>query len=157
MKNQKPNQNPQQRTISTRSAKVYPCSDARPFKSLYKGGYITPPNYLVELIFEKRANAFNSGKNAEQFWLTGNPLHGAYKGQVIQASKLLGKYHVDCISDALRSKDAKYIFKLQDKKLIPIIEKFEKTRKEKELIIEEQKKQEIAKPFSKNNNKLKGL
>lgn len=134
------------------------CSEKTPFKSKYKEGYITPSNYLAELIFEKRNECFNSGKCSERFWVTGNKLHGAYKGQVIAAAKLLKTYHVDCIVEAIKSNEAKYILKFQDKKLIPIIEKFEKNRVDKQLIESYNTTEEVAKPFrSGKKNILKDL
>lgn len=134
------------------------CSEKTPFKSKYKEGYITPSNYLAELIFEKRNECFNSGKCPERFWTTGNKLHGAYKGQVIAAAKLLKKYHVESIIDAIKSKEAKYILKFQDEKLIPIIEKFEKNRVDKQLTESYNTTEEVAKPFrSGKKNILKDL
>ena len=155
-----------QRNTSTKSDKTgrnkankkNECSEKTPFKSKYKEGYITPSNYLAELIFEKRNEHFNSGKNPERFWVTGNKLHGSYKGQVIAAAKLLKKYNVDSIAKAIRSKEAKYILKIQDKKLIPIIEKFEKNRVDRQLDQSYNTTEEVSKPFrSGRKNILKGL
>jgi len=141
-----------------RTPRENPQSETHPFKSKFKGGYVTPPNYLAELIFEKRSCHFNSGRNPEQFWLTGSKLHGAYKGQVIQASRLLKKYRVQCVSEALKSPDAKFIFKLQDKRLIPIIERLERRFGEKVLTQTKQPEvQEVSKPFSRGVNRMKGL
>ena len=110
------------------------------------------------MIFEKRNENFNSGKNAERFWVTGNKLHGSYKGQVIAAAKLLKKYNVDSIAKAIRSKEAKYILKFQDKKLVPIIEKFEKNRVDRQLDQSYNTTEEVSKPFrSGRKNILKGL
>jgi fructose-bisphosphate aldolase class 1 len=113
---------------------------------------------LAELIFDKRNEAFNSGKCPERFWTTDSKLHGAYKGQVIAAAKLLKNYHADSIIKALKSPEAKYIFKIQDKKLIPIIEKFEKNRVDRQLDQSYNTTEEVAKPFrSKKKNVLKDL
>lgn len=134
------------------------CTEKTPFKSKYKEGYITPSNFLAEMIFEKRNEAFNSGKCPERFWVTGNKLHGAYKGQVIAAAKLLKEYHVDSIIKALKSPEAKYILKIQDKKLQPIIEKFEKNRLDKHLTESYNTTEGISKPFrGKHRNILKDL
>jgi hypothetical protein len=138
--------------------KIKECTNETPFKSKYKEGYITPSNYLAELIFEKRNEAFNSGKCPERFWTTDSKLHGAYKGQVIAAARLLKNYHADSIIKALKSTEAKYILKIQDKKLIPIIEKFEKNRVDKQLDQSYNTTEEVAKPFrSKKKNVLKDL
>jgi hypothetical protein len=133
--------------------KVKECSEKTPFKSKYKEGYITASNYLAEIVFEKRNEFFNSGKCSERFWIKGNKLHGAYKGQVIAASRLLKKYNVDSISKALKSDEAKYILKIQDKRLIPIIEKLESTRVDKELVQSYNANEEVAKPFRSKQSK----
>lgn len=141
-----------------RPKKPNECTEKTPFKSKYKEGYITPSNFLAETIFEKRNEAFNSGKCPERFWVTGNKLHGAYKGQVIAAAKLLKEYHIDSIIKAIKSPEAKYILKFQDKKLIPIIEKFEKNRLDKTLTESYNTTDGISKPFrGKNKNVLKDL
>ena len=133
-------------------------SDKTPFKSKYKEGYITASNFLAETIFDKRNEFFNSGKCPERFWITGNKLHGAYKGQVIAAAKLLKKFNADSIIKALKSDEAKFIFKLQDKKLEPIIQKFENNRIDKELIESYNEPEKISKPFrSGKKNILKDL
>lgn len=139
--------------------KPKPCCEATPFKSKYKEGYITPSNYLAELIFTKRNEAFNSGKCPERFWTQDNKLHGAYKGQVIAAARLLKKYNVDSISSAINCPEAKFILKLQDKKLIPLIEKFESTRVDKTLEESYNVVMEVSKPFAqtKKQNILKDL
>lgn len=130
------------------------CEDKTPFKSKYKEGFITPSNYLAELIFEKRNEFFNTGKCPERFWTKESKLHGAYKGQVIAASRLMKKYHVDSIIKALKSDGARFIFKIQDVKLVPIIEKFESNRTEKQLIENHETIDEIAKPFSSGRKNL---
>ena len=138
--------------------KVKECTEKTPFKSKYKEGYITASNYIAELIFEKRNETFNSGKCPERFWTKDNRLHGAYKGQVIAAARLLKKYNADSIIKALKSPEAKYILKIQDKKLIPVIEKFEKNRVDKQLDKSYNRTEQVAKPFrSKKKNILKDL
>ncbi len=165
MKQQKENQDPHCPTTSIKSKtdnrkqnKPKECSDKTPFKSKYKEGYITPANFLAETIFEKRNEFFNSGKCPERFWVTGNKLHGSYKGQVIAASKLLKKYNIDSIIKALKSIDAKFIFKLQDKKLAPIIDKFEKERLDKTFDSSYNESEQLSKPFRQTKrNILKDL
>lgn len=134
--------------------KAKECTDATPFKSKYKEGYITASNYLAELIFEKRNETFNSGKCAERFWTKDSKLHGAYKGQVIAAARLLKKYNADSIIKALKSPEAKYILKIQDTKLIPIIEKFEKNRVDKKLDESYNRTEGLAKPFRSNKKNV---
>ena len=153
-----PCQNISIKSDKRKQKKANECTDKTPFKSKYKEGYITPSNYLAELIFDKRNEAFNSGKCPERFWTTDSKLHGAYKGQVIAAARLLKNYHADSIIKALKSPEAKYIFKIQDKKLIPIIEKIEKNRVDSQLDQSYNTTEEVAKPFrSKKKNVLKDL
>lgn len=138
--------------------RVNQCTEKTPFKSKYKEGYITPANFLAELIFDKRNEFFNSGKCPERFWTKDNKLHGAYKGQVIAASKLLKKYNADSIIKALKSDEAKFIFKLQDDRLKPIIQKFEDSRLEKTMTESNPSIEQISKPFRSNKkNILKDL
>ena len=141
--------------MSTRSSRVQEQSDKYPFKSQYKEGYVNAGNYLTELIFQKRSQHFNSGKEPERFWVTGNRLHGAYKGQVIQANRLLKKYDVRAVSAALKEPDAKFIFKLQDKKLIPIIERCQQHVKDVEFV-EAEEPREVSESFGKKKRNLFG-
>lgn len=124
---------------------------------MFKEGYVTPANYITELVFNKRNEAFNSGRCPESFW-TSPKYTGPYKGQVIQAGRLLKKYNAESIIKAVKSKEAKFIHKLQDKKLVKIIEKFELEHKDvsfkKSAEIEKTKP---MKAFGFGVNKLKGL
>lgn len=162
MKQQKQNQPSPQTTFiksdNRKQNKPKECTEKTPFKSKYTEGYITPANFLAETIFEKRNEFFNNGKCPERFWVTGNKLHGAYKGQVIAASKLLKKYNADSIIKALKSDEAKFIFKLQDKKLDQIVQKFENTRVDKKLTESYNTTDQVSKPFrSGKKNILKDL
>jgi len=128
-------------------------SNKRPYKSKFKEGYVTPPNYITELIFEKRHEFFNNGRCPENFW-SNKKYTGPYRGQVIQASKLLKNYRAESVAKALQDKRAKFIFKLQDKKLIPIIEEYEKQVKEKVVDKSDNSKVRISKPFGNKKNKF---
>ena len=139
------------RTISINSA-----SDVKPYKSIFKEGYVTPANYITELVFQKRNEAFNSGRCPERFWI--DPKYtGPYRGQVIQAGKLLKKYKASWIIKAIKAPETKYIHKLQDKKLIPIIEKFEKSDKDLTFEKSEAIINKPIKAFGFGKNKLRGL
>ena len=128
----------------------------KPYKSIFKEGYITPANYITELVFQKRSEAFNSGRCPESFWT--NPKYtGPYRGQVIQAGRLLKKYKANWIIKAIKSPEAKYIHKLQDKKLIPIIERFEKSDKDLTFEKSEAIINKPIKAFGFGKNKLRGL
>ena len=86
---------------------------------------ITDGNRLCEKIFQKRANVINEGKIPDKFWNLPK-YKGSYTGQIVAANKLLQKYSMLAISKAIDSKDAKYILSFRNKKLIPIIEKYQK-------------------------------
>jgi hypothetical protein len=145
MPNKKSNQTDQQpRSTSSRS-------DSRPYKSIYKEGYITKGAYISEIIFEKRSIAFNSGKLPENFW-NDKKYTGQFKGQVIAANRLLKKYRDSSIIKALRDNRANFILKLQNEKLVPLIEEYEKNYKEKEITKEEKIMEKPRKPLSKKKN-----
>jgi hypothetical protein len=86
---------------------------------------ITDGNRLCEKIFQKRANVSNEGKIPDKFWNLPK-YKGSYTGQIVAANKLLQKYSMLAISKAIDSKDAKYVLSFRNKKLIPIIEKYQK-------------------------------
>ena len=151
-----------EKSTSTKSVKVYQYSKKTPYKSIYKEGYVTPSNYIAEIIFKKRSEYFNQGRIPERFWAKGSKLHGAYKGEVIAAAKLLKNYSAEAIIMAINSPDSKYILKISTKehreKIIPIIEKYEKQILQKEF--KPSLQQDIPthlKAFGTGKNKLGGL
>ena len=132
-------------------------SDKYPFKSLFKEGFVNSGNHLAEIIFQKRSEFFNSGSLPERFWITGNKLHGAYKGQVIVANRLLKEYDIDCIVEALKDERSKFIFKLQDPKLVPVLKEKQSSKKKKDFTKSEQVSLDKSKAFGKNKNLFKDL
>ena len=86
---------------------------------------ITDGNRLCEKIFQKRANVSNEGKLPDKFWNLPK-YQGSYTGQIVAVNRLLQKYSMLAISKAIDSKEAKYILSFRNKKLIPIIEKYQK-------------------------------
>lgn len=135
------------KTASTKSQK-------NSYKSIYKEGYVTEASYIVELLFEKRAEIFNSGKYPESFW--NHPKYkGQFTGQIIQANKLLKKYSGVSIIQALKT--TKGIIKLQDEKLIKAIELCEKNKKDSEFKQAEEAPKEVAKAFGSKRNILRDL
>lgn len=125
-------------------------------KSIFKEGYVTEACYIVEVLFQKRSEIFNSGKYPENFWNLPK-YKGQFTGQIIQANKLLKLYSGQSIIRALNSPKSKGVIKLQDDKLIRIIKEFERDKTETEIVVVEQKAAEVAKPFSRTVNKLKDL
>ena len=79
-------------------SKRYDQSETRPFKSIYMDGYITPPNYLCELIFQRRGEY---DKNAMPQWLWQNPkFKSKYVGQLTKINKLLKTYEFSTLLKA---------------------------------------------------------
>lgn len=131
-------------------------TESNKYKSIYREGYVTEACYIVELLFSKRSEVFNSGRYPESFWNT-KAYKGQFTGQIIQANKLLKKYSGLSIISALKSPKAKGVIKLQDSKLIPIIEEFEKNKVDTTIVHKEEIKTEVAKPFGNRTNRLADL
>lgn len=131
-------------------------TESNKYKSIYREGYVTEACYIVELLFNKRSEIFNSGRYPESFWNT-KEYKGQFTGQIIQANKLLKKYSGLSIISAIKSQKAKGVIKLQDSKLIPIIEEFERNKVDTEILHTEELKKEIAKPFGNRTNRLADL
>jgi|TARA_R100000951_G_scaffold57012_1_gene47857 hypothetical protein len=106
-------------------------------------------NRLCEKIFQKRANVSNEGALPRNFWNLPK-YKGSYTGQVIAANRLLQKYSMIAISKAIDSPEAKYVLSYTNKKLIPIIEKYEKLT-EQEFVPTEVETSGTRKPFGKKN------
>ena len=131
-------------------------SEKRPYKSFFKEGYVTEANYIVELIFKKRFEQLSNESCPQRFW-NNDAQKGPYRGQIVAANRLLKKYHGVSIIKAIQSPRAKYIFKLQDPKLKPIIESFEANYTETEVVPTEKKETKHMKPFGKSKNRLSDL
>lgn len=116
---------------------------------------ITDQNRLCEKIFQKRAEKNNEGALPDNFW--NMPKYkGSYTGEVVAVSRLMKKYSMLAISRAIDSPEAKYVLSYRNKKLIPIIEKYQKQIDEEEKTTEfvESKKEDIKetrKPLGKKN------
>lgn len=149
------------KSVKPRKPKVYQYSEKTPYKSIYKEGYVTPSNYIAEIIFKKRSEYFNQGRIPERFWAKGSKLHGAYKGEVIAAAKLLKEYSAQAIIMAINSPDSKYILKISTKehrsKMIPIIKKCEKEITKTQFNPSSQETSTHLKAFGTGKNKLEGL
>lgn len=75
-----------------------PQSEKFPFKSLYKEGYVSTPNYIAELIFQRRAH-FSKKALPQSFWNL--PKYGKLYGiQVTHISRLLERVDASCILKA---------------------------------------------------------
>lgn len=104
---------------------------------------------LCEKIFQKRANVSNEGGLPRNFWNLPK-YKKKYQGQIVNANRLLQKYSMIAISKAIDSPEAKYVLSYTNKKLIPIIEKYEKLT-EQEFVPTEVETSGTRKPFGKKN------
>ncbi len=162
----KQSQNPEKKSRTSRKSSE---SEKTPYKSKFKEGFINAQNYIVELIFEKRNNHFNQGRNPESFW-NEKKYAGIYRKELFGVNRLLKDFHADSIIKALTSPECKFVLKIaynrtwddekfisENKKLVDSIRTFEKSRVEKELVKTEVKDVDVAKPFSTGKNILKDL
>ena len=131
-------------------------TEQKKYKSKFKEGFVTEAAYITEIIFEKRHEIFNQGRCPESFW-NSDSYKKQFTGQIIQANKLLKKYSGHSIISAINSPKSKGVIKLQDKRLIPIIEDFEKNKKDKEIVISENNIIQPSKPFGAKKNLLREL
>ena len=137
-------------------------TDTKPFRSLYSDCYVTPPNYIAELIVTKRNEYFNSGRCPERFW-SQEKRKFSYKRMQWAINRLISIYSAESIISAV--KQMKCVPKLNyhkswdDQKMITenksfcdTISKVHKSIKPKEMVETEQELKEVAKRFSKKKN-----
>lgn len=70
-------------------------SEERPFKSIFKEGYVTPPNYLCELIFQRRGE-YDKNTSPQYLWNSAK-FKSAYVGQLVHINKLLKDYSISTL------------------------------------------------------------
>jgi hypothetical protein len=76
-------------------------SEKKPFKSIYKEGYVTGPNYLCELIFQRRGE-FDKNAVPQSMW--NNPkFKQQYVGQLVHINKLLKEYEISTLITAFNA------------------------------------------------------
>jgi hypothetical protein len=130
--------------------KSYPKSKLRPYKSLYGDSYRTEAEYLTERLFKIKSEKQNSGNLPEFFWRL--PRYGRQFGiEISKAHDLLKDYPILPILQALQSPKSRHIMSLRNKKLIPIIEEFNRVIKEVEFNTSE-KKNDHRIPFGGKRN-----
>lgn len=123
------------------------------YRSNYGGGWITAPNYIVELIMEKKAK--KDQKPLQQKFWEKPPYNKQYIKQIKDANSLLKKYSVWAIESALKDYRTRDVYSLGAKFiLIPIIEEYEKIKP----TAVEPKKQivETPRPSFKNKKSILG-
>jgi hypothetical protein len=80
--------------------KRYDQTDTRPFKSIYKEGYVTVDNYIAELFFQRRAE-WNKSALPRQFWNTPQ-YKKQYTIQLIHINRLLERVSSSAILKAFK-------------------------------------------------------
>lgn len=98
------------------------------FPSKYSNGKtVSPAQYLSELICERLALRMKKDLHY-RFWLN-KEWEKEYKGQIATANKLLRKYDIKDIIDALNTYTGKKIYSLRAPHLLPIIDQMAKREK----------------------------
>jgi hypothetical protein len=96
-------------------------SDNSKYESRYGGGWITPAQFLAEVMCERTAKS-QGNELPPKFWNLSRWKKEFLK-QLTLANKLVNKYDPSLISKALRSPQGKKIFSLGAKWLKDILEK----------------------------------
>lgn len=122
-------------------SKRYDQSETRPFKSIYKEGYITPADYIVELIFQRRSE-FNHEALPQSFWNSSKFKH-LYVMQIIHTKKLLTRVDASCVLKAFKQTKACSIL---NKELVSKAEQFQMELEQTQKIVELTPKVELTKP-----------
>lgn len=100
-------------------------TDQKPYKSLCSDLYMDAPNYLAELVCRRKQEKENSGSLPIKFW--NHPKYrDLYIREVSQARVLLRTYSSTAIIEALSDYRSRFILSLRNKKLIRVIEEYQK-------------------------------
>lgn len=106
-------------------------SDSSRYESRYGGGWITPAQFLAEVMCERSAKSSNLDL-PPKFWNL--PIwKKEFLKQLNLANKLISKYEPSLISKALRTPQGKKIFSLGAKWLKDILEKESKKNKKADI------------------------
>lgn len=100
-------------------------TEQKPYKSLCSDLYVDAANYLAELVCRRKQEKENSGSLPIKFW--NHPKYRTlYVREVSQARNLLKIYSPLAIIDALSDYRSRFILSLRNKKLIKVIEEYQK-------------------------------
>lgn len=135
-------------------------------KSKYKhqstGDYCTCAAYIAEIMCMKNAENKNQGSLPYKFWSV-KPWDWTFKRQLFCARKLLKTFSEKAMVKAIHSEEFKNIFSLNNPRVIPILNKYEKLVKQEEEKVQTLDVKEDAsarkKTYGKASklNKLRGL
>ena len=116
-------------------------SEKRPFKSLYKEGYVTGPNYLCELIFQRRGE-FDKNAVPQSMW--NNPkFKQQYVGQIVHINKLLKEYEISTLITAF---NATRVLSVTNPKYLEKVKEIHAAKANKTKIIEQTSLDQEVKP-----------
>jgi hypothetical protein len=131
-------------------------TDEKPYKSLCSELYVDAPNYIAELVCKRKQEKEGQGTLPIKFWN-----HPKYKNlyirEVSQARNLLKSYSEIAIIKSLEDYRSKFILSLRNKRLIPIIEEYNKQIGQKSFTEETDTVIVISKPLPNKTNILRRL
>lgn len=116
-------------------------SEKRPFKSLYKEGYVTGPNYLCELIFQRRGE-FDKNAVPQSMW-NSPKFKQQYVGQIVHINKLLKEYEISTLITAF---NATRVLSVTNPKYLEKVKEIHAAKANKTKIIEQTSLDQEVKP-----------
>lgn len=116
-------------------------SEKRPFKSLYKEGYVTGPNYLCELIFQRRGE-FDKNAVPQSMW-NSPKFKQQYVGQIVHINKLLKEYEISTLIAAF---NATRVLSVTNPKYLEKVKEIHAAKANKTKIIEQTSLDQEVKP-----------
>ncbi len=107
-------------------------SDKRPFKSLFKEGYVTEADYIAELLFKRRGEV---SKNSlpQSFWNVPK-FRQQYVGQIVHINKMLKEYSVAVLIKAVT--DSKYALSITNKEIKRLADIYREEEKHRDKVFE---------------------
>jgi hypothetical protein len=107
-------------------------SDKRPFKSLFKEGYVTEADYIAELLFKRRGE-FSKNSLPQSFW-NSPKFKNLYVGQIVHINKMLKEYSVAVLIKAVQQ--AKFALSITNKEIKRLADIFKEEESQRDKILE---------------------
>lgn len=123
-------------------------SETHPFKSIFKEGYVTPANYLCELIFQRRGE-FDKNNPPQYLW-NNDKFKKQYIGQLVHINSLLKEYSISTLLKAFKETSA---ISVTNKKFISKVKELHAISQQADRVINKTQEFFVApkSPFSKPN------
>jgi hypothetical protein len=118
-------------------------TDKSKYKHQSTGDYCTCAAYVAEIMCMKNAEHKNQGSLPYKFWST-KPWDWTFKRQLFAAQKLLKDFSEKALVRTIHSDEFKGIFSLNNKRVIPILKKYEQIVKQEEEKLQELEVKEQA-------------